>query len=216
MAAKRNKEGLETLDQKGWIHEEKSAYLIEAARRYLSLTEFGSKVLTERGEPYVVAVAPTHAEIRAFTADVRVQMKEHGALSGAVIKRRAFVTYDSTRAAKRASQSYVPGLAVTVISEKTKVRGLVASQVYTVTKNPCRSEKHSVSSRNSAQRSPSFRPESQAMVSDNFRSLLCCDPLKFCDNISVPPLCVYFTAPSSRCHSFSCAALSAALRTRAN
>src|ERR1700741_711627 len=132
MAGKRTKEGLDKLDQKGWIHEEKSGYLIEAAKRYLFLTEFGSKLLTERGEPHVLAVTPTHAEIRAFTADVRQQMKEHGALSGKVINRRAFVAYDSTRAARRASQSYVPGLAVTLISEKTKVRGLSASEVYTV------------------------------------------------------------------------------------
>src|SRR5262249_33558775 len=136
MAGKRTKEGLDKLDQKGWIHEEKSGYLIEAARRYLFLTEFGSKLLTERGEPHVLAVAPTHAEIRAFTADVREQMKEHGALGREVIKRRAFVAYDSTRAARRVSQSYVPGLAVTVISEKTKVRGLAANEVYTVTKSP--------------------------------------------------------------------------------
>jgi conjugative relaxase-like TrwC/TraI family protein len=136
MAEKRTQEGLAKLDQKGWIHEEKSAYLIEAARRYLFLTEFGSKLLTERGEAHVLAVAPTHAEIRAFTADVREQMQEQGSLTGVAIKRRAFVAYDSTRAARRSSQSYVPGLAVTVISEKTKVRGLAASEVYTVTKTP--------------------------------------------------------------------------------
>src|ERR1700756_3105874 len=136
MAGKRTKEGLDKLDQKGWIHEEKSGYLIQAPKRFLFLPEFGSKLLTDRGEPHVLAVAPTHAEIRAFTADVRREMKEHGALSGKVINRRAFVAYDSTRAARRASQSYVPGLAVTLISEKTKVRGLAASEVYTVKASP--------------------------------------------------------------------------------
>jgi hypothetical protein len=76
MAARRTREGLENLDRKGWIHEEKSAYLIEAAKRYLELSEYGKKLVTERGEPHVLAVGPTHAEIRAFTADVRAQMQE--------------------------------------------------------------------------------------------------------------------------------------------
>src|SRR5208282_1416652 len=132
MAARRTKEGLDKLDQKGWIHQEKSGYLIEAARRYLELSEYGRKLVTERGEPHVLAVGPTHAEIRAFTADVRQQMKERGALSGPVIKRRAFVPHDSTRALRRSAKSYTPGLAVTLVSEKTKVRGLSAREVYTV------------------------------------------------------------------------------------
>ena len=69
-------------DQKGWIHEEKSGYLIEASRRYLELSVCGKKLVTERGEPHVLAVGPTHAEIRAFTIDVRAAMRAHGALSG--------------------------------------------------------------------------------------------------------------------------------------
>jgi hypothetical protein len=35
-------------------------------------------VVDERGSPHVLAVAPTHAEIQAFTADVRAQMKSGG------------------------------------------------------------------------------------------------------------------------------------------
>src|SRR5208282_5266654 len=136
MAARRTKEGLDKLDQKGWIHQEKSGYLIEAARRYLELSEYGRKLVTERGEPHVLAVGPTHAEIRAFTADVRQQMKERGALSGPVTKRRAFVPHDTTRALRRSAKSYTPGLAVTLVSEKTKVRGLSAREVYTVKETP--------------------------------------------------------------------------------
>src|SRR5271157_274527 len=139
MAARRTKEGLDKLDQKGWIHEEKSGYLIEAARRYLELSDYGRKLVTERGEPHVLAVGPTHAEIRAFTADVRQQMKERGALSGPVTKRRAFVPHDTTRALRRDSNSYTPGVAVTLVSEKTKVRGLSAREVYTVKQNQTQS-----------------------------------------------------------------------------
>src|SRR5208337_4861586 len=139
MAARRTKEGLDKLDQKGWIHEEKSGYLIEAARRYLEVSKYGRKLVTERGEPHVLAVGPTHAEIRAFTADVRQQMKERGALSGPVIKRRAFVPHDTTRALRRSAKSYTPGLAVTLVSEKTKVRGLSAREVYTVKQNQTQS-----------------------------------------------------------------------------
>src|SRR5208283_3697532 len=139
MAARRTKEGLDKLDQKGWIHEEKSGYLIEAARRYLELSDYGRKLVTERGEPHVLAVGPTHAEIRAFTADVRQQMKERGALSGPVTKRRAFVPHDTTRALRRDSNSYTPGVAVTLVSEKTKVRGLSAREVYRVKQNQTQS-----------------------------------------------------------------------------
>ena len=39
MASSKVTEGLARLDQKGWIHEEKSGYLIEAAKRYLELSE---------------------------------------------------------------------------------------------------------------------------------------------------------------------------------
>jgi hypothetical protein len=131
MASSKVTEGLARLDQKGWIHEEKSGYLIEAAKRYLELSEFGSKLVTERGEPHVLAVGPTHAEIRAFTADVRAAMGSAGALSGPVIKRRAFIAHDTTRAMRRDSNTYTPGTAVTLISEKTKVRGLSAREVYT-------------------------------------------------------------------------------------
>ena len=121
MAASRVTEGLARLEEKGWIHEEKSAYLIEAAKRYLELSEFGDKLVTERGEPHVLAVGPTHAEIRAFTADVREGMREAGALSGQVIKRRAFIAHDTTRAMRSALNTYTPGMAVTLVSEKTKV-----------------------------------------------------------------------------------------------
>jgi hypothetical protein len=68
MASSNVTAGLTRLDQKGWIHEEKSGYLIEATKRYLELSGCGRKLVTERGEPHVLAVGPTHAEIRAFTA----------------------------------------------------------------------------------------------------------------------------------------------------
>jgi hypothetical protein len=136
MAARRTKDGLDKLDQKGWIHEEKSGYLIEAAKRYLELSEYGRKLVTERGEPHVLAVGPTHAEIRAFTTDVRAQMQKAGALTGPVIKRRAFIAHDTTRAMRRSAKSYTPGVAVTLVSEKTKVRGLSAREVYAVKETP--------------------------------------------------------------------------------
>jgi conjugative relaxase-like TrwC/TraI family protein len=136
MAKARVAEGLERLEKKGWIHEEKSGYLIEAAKRYLALTECGARLVAERGEPHVLAVAPTHAEIQAFTADVRAQMKTQGALRGNVIKRQAFVAYDSTRATRRSSKRYVRDLAVTLVSEKTRVKGLNAKEVYTVVETP--------------------------------------------------------------------------------
>src|SRR5215472_1098809 len=98
MASSKVAEGLARLEVKGWIHEEKSAYLIEAAKRYLELGEFGKKLVTERGEPHVLAVGPTHAEIRAFTLDVREAMREAGALKGEVLNRRAFIAHDTTRA----------------------------------------------------------------------------------------------------------------------
>src|SRR5271165_3940159 len=139
MASSNVAAGLTRLDQKGWIHEEKSGYLIEAAKRYLELSEFGDKLVTERGEPHVLAVGPTHAEIRAFTADVRAAMRSEGALSGPVIKRRAFIAHDTTRAMRRDSNTYTPGTAVTLVSEKAKVRGLSAREVYTVKQNQTQS-----------------------------------------------------------------------------
>ena len=139
MASSKITEGLARLDQKGWIHEEKSGYLIEAAKRYLELSGCGKKLVTERGEPHVLAVGPTHAEIRAFTADVRAAMRSEGALSGPVIKRRAFIAHDTTRAMRRDSNTYTPGMAVTLVSEKTKVRGLSAREVYTVKQNQTQS-----------------------------------------------------------------------------
>jgi hypothetical protein len=123
LAAGRIKDGLAKLDQKGWIHEGKSGYLIEAAARYLELTEFGSKFLDDHGGPHALVVGPTHAEIRAFTAQVREQMQKHGALRGPVIKRAAFIAHDFTRAARRSSKSYSIGAAVTLVSEKTKGEG---------------------------------------------------------------------------------------------
>ena len=139
MASSKVPAGLARLDQKGWIHEEKSAYLIEAAKRYLELSDCGKKLLAERGEPHVLAVGPTHAEIRAFTADVRAAMRSEGALSGRVIKRRAFIAHDTTRAMRRDSNTYTPGTAVTLVSEKAKVRGLSAREVYTVKQNQTQS-----------------------------------------------------------------------------
>ena len=139
MASSKITEGLARLDQKGWIHEEKSGYLIEAAKRYLELSGCGKKLVTERGEPHVLAVGPTHAEIRAFTADVRAAMRSEGALSGPVIKRRAFIAHDTTRAMRRDSNTYTVGMAVTLVSEKTKVRGLSAREVYTVKQNQTQS-----------------------------------------------------------------------------
>jgi ATP-dependent exoDNAse (exonuclease V) alpha subunit len=136
LAAGRIKDGLAKLDEKGWIHEGKSGYLIEAAARYLGLSEFGSKILDNNGSPHVLAVGPTHAEIRAFTAQVREQMREHGALRGPVIKRAAFIAHDFTRAARRSWKTYAIGAAVTLVPEKTKVRGLVASEVYIVAGMP--------------------------------------------------------------------------------
>jgi hypothetical protein len=103
------------------------------------LSGCGKKLVTERGEPHVLAVGPTHAEIRAFTADVRAAMRAQGALSGPVIKRRAFMAHDTTRAMRRDSNTYTAGMAVTLISEKTKVRGLSAREVYTVKQNQTQS-----------------------------------------------------------------------------
>src|SRR5260370_9017000 len=116
--------GVRSRDQKGWIHEEKSGYLIEAAKRYLELSGCGKKLVTERGEPHVLAVGPTHAEIRAFTADVREAMRSEGALSGPVIKRRAFIAHDTPLPMRRDSNTYTLVMAVTLVSGKTKVRGL--------------------------------------------------------------------------------------------
>ena len=86
-----------------------------------------------------MAVGPTHAEIRAFTADVRSAMRSEGALSGPVIKRRAFIAHDTTRAMRRDSNIYTPGTAVTLVSEKAKVRGLSPREVYTVKQNQTQS-----------------------------------------------------------------------------
>src|SRR5258707_15297230 len=92
-----------------------------------------------RGEPHVLAVGPTHAEIRAFTADVREAMRSEGALAGPVIKRRAFIAHHTTRAMRRDSHTYTPGKAVTLVSEKTKVRGLSERGVEKVKQNQRRS-----------------------------------------------------------------------------
>jgi conjugative relaxase-like TrwC/TraI family protein len=138
MAASRVTQGLDRLEQKGWIHEERSGYLIAAAKRYLGLSEYGKTLVTERGEPHVLAVGPTHAEIRAFTAEVREAMREAGALTGPAMKRQALIPHDTTRAMRRDSNSYTPGVAVTLVSEKTKIKGLSAREVYQVKETPKR------------------------------------------------------------------------------
>src|SRR5260370_40002426 len=105
----------------------------------MELSACGKKLVTEGGDPDGIAVGPTHAELRAFRADVRAAMRSQGALSGAVIKRRAFIAYDKTRAMRRDSNTYTVGMAVTLVSEKTKVRGLSAREVYTVKQNQTQS-----------------------------------------------------------------------------
>jgi conjugative relaxase-like TrwC/TraI family protein len=128
--------GLEILEGKGWIHEEKNSYLAKATEHYLELTESGKKLVNHRGEPYVIAVAPTHAEIGAFTIGVRAQLQTVGTLTGPVSERKAFVAQDSTIAQRRLSTSYRPGTAVTLVSEKVKIRGLSPREVYTVKDSP--------------------------------------------------------------------------------
>jgi hypothetical protein len=46
--------------------------------------------------------------------------------SGPVIKRGAFIAHDTTRAMRRDSNTYTIGMAVTLVSEKAKMRGLSA------------------------------------------------------------------------------------------
>ena len=70
--------GLARLDAKGWIHEHGADYIRAAVECFVQRTteyEPANKTVLN-----VIAVAPSHAEINAFTSELRVKLEEIGAL----------------------------------------------------------------------------------------------------------------------------------------
>jgi conjugative relaxase-like TrwC/TraI family protein len=124
-------EGVQSLDELGWVHDTGAGYIRAAAARYLEQTRSGAA--EGSAEPVVIGVGPTHNELRAFTGEVRSGLKEEGRLQGAAIKRQVFEADDTTRAQRREVASYRLGSVVVVASEAQPVGGLSAREVYTVT-----------------------------------------------------------------------------------
>lgn len=133
MAAGQTLEGIQLLDRKGWIHDAGANYIRSAAARYLEQSGGGKQLVAPGAEPIVLGVAPTHTELRAFTAEVRARLKENGTLGGAVIQREVFQPDDTTKAQRREVVTYRLGLSVVLASGNQKMNGLSAQDVYTVT-----------------------------------------------------------------------------------
>jgi conjugative relaxase-like TrwC/TraI family protein len=124
-------EGIQALDELGWVHEGGAGYIRAAASRYL---EELPSALPESSvtDPFLIGVGPTHSELRAFTEEVRSGLKASGRLRGKAITREVFQPDDTTRAQRRELATYRPGSVVVVASEAQPVAGLSAQQVYTV------------------------------------------------------------------------------------
>lgn len=124
-------EGVQGLDELGWVHEGGAGYIRAAACRYLEQVPSG---LPESPvtDPFLIGVGPTHSELRAFTEEVRSGLKASGRLQGEAITREVFQPDDTTRAQRRELTTYRPGSVVVVANEAQPVAGLSAQEVYTV------------------------------------------------------------------------------------
>lgn len=123
--------GLALLDAKGWIHEHGSDYVHAAVDCFLERTKQCSGVANANGSS-VIAVAPSHAEIGAFTAELRERLQEIGALLGESFYKQAFLPYDTTTAQRRSITCYRPGDAVVISGPKSSIPGLISEEVYNV------------------------------------------------------------------------------------
>lgn len=98
--------GLERLDACGWIKEGKADYLRAAATEFLEKTTGGSRL------DAAIAVTPTWAENRVFSAVVRDDLKRLGALRGGEMI-TAYEPLPWTRSEKRRAANYTAGMVVT-------------------------------------------------------------------------------------------------------
>jgi ATP-dependent exoDNAse (exonuclease V) alpha subunit len=104
--------GLSRLDAKGWIHQHGPDYVHVAAECFLERSEQGRRLTNDSDSPHLIAVAPSHAEINAFTAELREKLQGLGVLTGEAVDTQAFLPFDRTTAQRRAVASYRPGDAV--------------------------------------------------------------------------------------------------------
>ena len=74
MAAGRTAEGLERLDQLGWVHEAKGDYIRQAAAAYVEATRQGEAL------DQCIAIAPTWDENHRLTEAIRGELKQSGRL----------------------------------------------------------------------------------------------------------------------------------------
>ncbi len=119
MAKGQVRAGLEMLEEMGWIKETTSPET-EIAGDFLKAWDAGVDH---------IAVAPTHAIIRAATAQIRDGLAERGVLSGPV---RRFLVADSlnfTVAQKKNARSYTPGQLVTF---NRRIPGASRNRAYAV------------------------------------------------------------------------------------
>jgi conjugative relaxase-like TrwC/TraI family protein len=106
LAAGATRGGLERLDQLGWLKESGAGYLKAAADDFLRLSEHGRKL------DRVLAVTPTWAEHEVFTAELRTQLRAHGALgAGETVTVHEPLKWTKTQA--RTARNYAPGMVVT-------------------------------------------------------------------------------------------------------
>jgi conjugative relaxase-like TrwC/TraI family protein len=118
MAGGKTTEGLNRLDQLGWLHEGKGDYLRQAAAAYIEAT--GQCEALER----CIAIAPTWEENHCLTEAIRQELKQRGRL-GSSTKLQVHDPVDWTRQQKTETRNYRPGMVLTLTK---RVGGLEPSR----------------------------------------------------------------------------------------
>jgi ATP-dependent exoDNAse (exonuclease V) alpha subunit len=101
MAGGRTTEGLDRLDQLGWLHERKGDYLRQAAAAYIKAT--GQCEALDR----CIAIAPTWEENHCLTEAIRQELKQRGKL-GSSTTLQVHDPLDWTRQQKAQAHNYSP------------------------------------------------------------------------------------------------------------
>lgn len=99
----------ERFDKNGFIHEDKSEYLEEAAASYMAYTENGQFI--DRS----ILVAPTHDEGDRLTDAVRAKLKEHGAVSKTGRMAKVFRSWNWEKNRLKQAANYAPGMTISFV-----------------------------------------------------------------------------------------------------
>ena len=106
MATGSVRDGLEQMDDMGWVHDDKAEYVRAAVTDFLRVSDSGQRL------DRVLAGTPTWEENHAFTAMLRDELKSHGVL-GAGERITTHETLPWTKVQLSRAASYNPGLVVT-------------------------------------------------------------------------------------------------------